>query len=81
MNDNVYKPLYTFGSSKLCRKTHVDIMNKVQVNMYAAGLHKEGSKAVNRYTKMEMKDHFMLMCVAFDQPIYKVDKELNIIGE
>ena len=49
--------------------------------MYAAGLHKEGSKAVNRYTKMEMKDHFMLMCVAFDQPIYKVDKELNIIGE
>ena len=81
LNDNVYKSLYTFGSSKLCRKTHVDIMNKVQVNMYAAGLHKEGSEAVNRYTKMEMKDHFTLMCVAFDQPIYKVDKELNIIGE
>ena len=58
LNDNVYKSLYTFGSSKLCRKTHVDIMNKVQVNMYAAGLHKEGSEAVNRYTKMEMKDHF-----------------------
>ena len=81
LNDNVYKSLYTFGSSKLCRKTHVDIMNKVQVNMYAAGLHKEGSEAVNRYTKMEMKDHFTLMYVAFDQPIYKVDKELNIIGE
>ena len=81
LNDNVYKPLYTFGSSKLCRKTHVDIMNKVQVNMYAAGLHKEGSKAVNRYTKMEMKDHFTLMCVAFNQPIYKVDKELNVIDE
>lgn len=81
LNDNVYKPLYTFGSSKLCRKTHVDIMNKVQVNMYAAGLHKEGSKAVNRYTRMEMKDHFTLMCVAFEQPIYKVDKELNIIDE
>lgn len=81
LNDNVYKPLYTFGSSKLCRKTHVDIINKVQVNMYAAGLHKVGSKAVNRYTKMEMKDHFTLMCVAFDQPIYKVDKELNIIEE
>lgn len=81
LNDNIYEPLYTFGSSKLCRKTHVDIMNKVQVNMYAAGLHKEGSQAVNRYTKMEMKDHFTLMCVAFDQPIYKVDKELNVIDE
>ena len=81
LNDNIYEPLYTFGSSKLCRKTHVDIMNKVQVNMYAAGLHKEGSQAVNRYTKMEMKDHFTLMCVAFDQPIYKADKELNIIDE
>lgn len=81
LNDNVHKPLYLFGSSKLCRKTHVDIMNKIQINMYAAGLHKEGSEAVNRYTKMEMKDRFTLMCVAFDQPIYKVDKELNIIDE
>lgn len=81
LNDNTYKPLYVFGSSKLCRKTHVDIMNKVQVDMYAAGLHKIGSPAVNRYTNMELKDHFALMCVAFDQPIYKVDKGLNIIEE
>ncbi len=81
LNDNTYKPLYVFGSSKLCRKTHVDIMNKVQVDMYAAGLHKIGSQAVNRYTNMELKDHFALMCVAFEQPVYKVDKELNIIEE
>lgn len=31
------------------------MMNKVQVDMYVAGLHKEVSKAVNRYTKMELK--------------------------
>jgi integrase len=77
--DNVYRPLYEFGSSKLCRKTHVDIMNKVQVNLYAAGLHKEGSLAVNRYTKMEMLDRFRLMCTAFEQPYYTVDEELNIL--
>lgn len=78
LNDNVYKPLYEFGSSKLCRKTHVDIMNKVQVDMYAAGLHKKGSTAVERYTMLELKDHFTLMCAAFDQPLYHVDKDLNI---
>ena len=27
------------------RKTHVDMLNKVQINYYAAGLHREGSKA------------------------------------
>ena len=67
------------GSSKLCRKTHVDVMNKVQIDLYAAGLHKSGSDAVNRYTKMELKDRFALMCTAFEQPMYKVDKDLNVI--
>ena len=57
------------------------MMNKVQVDMYAAGLHKEGSSAVKRYTKLELKDHFTLMCAAFDQPMYKVDKGLNVIDE
>ena len=57
------------------------MMAKVQVDLYASGLHKQGSKAVNRYTKMELKDHFTLMCAAFDQPFYKVDKKLNIIEE
>lgn len=79
LNDNEYKPLYMYGSSKLCRKTHVDMMNKVQVDMYAAGLHKKGSTAVERYTMLELKDHFTLMCAAFDQPLYKVDKNLNVI--
>ena len=27
------------------RKTHVDMLNKVQINYYVAGLHREGSKA------------------------------------
>ena len=76
---NVYLPIYEFGSSKLARKTHIDLMNKVQVNKYVAGLHKAGSHAVDRYTQLELKDHFALMCAAFDQPQYKVDQDLNVI--
>ena len=79
IEDNEYKPLYELASSKLCRKTHVDIMNKAQVNLYAAGLHRIGSDAVNRYTKLELSDKFKLMCFAFGQPEYKVDKSLNVI--
>lgn len=78
---NDYLPLFKVGSSKLARKTHVDMMNKVQINLYAAGLHKEGSSAVHRYTNMELKDRFALMNTAFDQKPYKVDAALNIIGE
>ena len=76
---NEYKVLHTMGSSKLCRKTHVDIMNKVQVDMYAAGLHKEGSAAVTRYTQLELKDRFALMNVAFEQEPYKVNAKLKIV--
>ena len=71
--DNEYRPLHELASSKLCRKTHVDMMNKVQVNQYVAGLHKEGSDAVNRYTKLEFEDLFKLMCVAFGEPDYKIN--------
>ena len=77
--ENKYVPLYEVGSSKLARKTHIDLMNKVQVNLYAAGLHREGSKAVKRYTMMELKDRFALMCVAFGAEQYKVDQNLDII--
>lgn len=77
---NDYLPLFKVGSSKLARKTHVDMMNKVQVNQYAAGLHKEGSTAVKRYTNLELKDRFMLMNAAFDQKEYYVDNQLYIIG-
>ncbi len=79
IKDNVYVPVYTQGMSKICRKTHVDIMTKAQVNRYAAGLHKIGSDAVNHYTKLELSDHFILMCYAFQQPMYKVDNKLNVI--
>lgn len=79
--ENEYLPLYQIASSKLCRKTHIDIMNKVQVNKYVAGLHRLGSKAVDHYTHLELKDTFILMCLAFEQPQYKVDKQLNIISD
>lgn len=80
-SDNIYKPLYTMGSSKLCRKTHLDMLTKVQVNMYVSGHHKEGSSAVKHYSSLMLKDRFILMCAAYKQPIYKVDKELNVIEE
>ena len=79
--ENVYLPLYEAASSKLARKTHVDMMNKVQIDKYAAGLHKAGSGAVNRYTALELKDRFILMNLAFGQEPYKVDTKLNVIGE
>lgn len=77
---NDYTPIYKVASSKLARKTHVDLMNKVQVDMYAAGLHSRGSSAVSRYTSMELKDHFKLMNAAFGQDFYIVDSNLVIIG-
>ena len=55
------------------------MMTKVQINIYAAGRHKDGSDAVERYTKLDIRDRFILMCAAFNQPLYKVDKDLNII--
>ena len=65
LGDNVYKPLYEVASSKLARKTHVDMLTKVQINYYAAGLHREGSGAVFRYTSLELADRYALMNVAF----------------
>jgi hypothetical protein len=79
LRKNEYVPIFTQGSSKLGRKTFVDMMAKVQVNKYAAGLHREGSNAVDRYTNLELRDRFALMNAAFDQKAYKVDKDLKIV--
>ena len=78
---NIYLPVSSLGSSKLARKTHVDLMNKIQIDMYAAGLHKVGSGAVKRYTSLELKDRFAIVNLAFDQQPYSVDEQLNIMGE
>lgn len=77
--ENEYVELYKVASSKLARKTHVDMMNKVQVDMYAAGLHKAGSSAVKHYTNLELKDHFALMNAAFEQDSYYVNKNLELL--
>lgn len=75
---NEYVPLFKVGSSKLCRKTHVDLMQKVQLDPYLSGLHKRGSSAVNRYTALEIKDRFELMNRAFNQKAYTVAQDLTI---
>lgn len=66
LGDNVYHPLYEVASSKLARKTHVDMLTKVQINYYAAGLHRQGSEAVFRYTHLELKDRYALLKAAFE---------------
>ena len=63
--DNISKPLYEMATSKLARKTHIDMLNKVQINYYAAGLHSAGSDAVFRYTSLELADRNVLMKAAF----------------
>ena len=77
--ENEYVPLYTQGSSKLCRKTNVDMLNKIQIDKSVAGLHKKGSKAVDRYTNLELRDRFALMNRAFEQKAFRVDQELNVV--
>lgn len=72
VGDYGYRPLYEVASSKLALKTHVDMLNKVQINYYAAGLHREGSKAVFRYTSLALADRFALLNAAFGEEGYKV---------
>ena len=63
--DNIYQPLCEVATSKLARKTHIDMLNKVQINYYAAGLHRTGSEAVFRYTNLELADRYALIRAAF----------------
>ena len=80
LKDNVYRPIYEVASSKLARKTHVDMLTKVQINYYAAGLHRSGSDAVFRYTSLELADRFALLNAAFGTEDYRVDKDLRILS-
>ena len=65
--NNEYRPLCEVASSKLARKTHIDMLNKVQINYYAAGLHRAGSDAVFRYTNLELRDRYELIKLAFGE--------------
>lgn len=75
------EPLYELASSKLGRKTLVTMMESAQIDEYAAGLHKDGSEAVKRYSYKSIRDRFVLMNLAFKQADYRVDQQLNIIEE
>jgi len=66
---NIYKSVCEIATSKLARKTHIDMLNKVQINYYAAGLHRQGSDAVFRYTSMELRDRYELIRAAFNQSL------------
>lgn len=79
--DNDYKPICEVATSKLARKTHIDMLNKVQINYYAAGLHRKGSDSVFRYTQLELTDRFALLNAAFGEADYRVDKNLQVFTE
>ena len=49
--------------------------------MYATGLHEVGGSAVEHYSMLELHDLFVLLCAAFNQPQYRVDKQLNVLPE
>ena len=76
--ENEYFPLWQRASSKTARSTCVDTMAKYQIDMYASGLHRRGSKAVERYTNMEIRDDFALGNIAFRQKACKVDNDLKL---
>ena len=77
--ENTYLPLYELASSKLCRTTCNDLVRLQSTDDNASGLHAKGSKAIDRYISNWLRDVFPRWCSAFNQPIYKVDNELNII--
>ena len=74
-----YVPVWEIASTKLARKTFVNMMASCQVDLYASGLHKRGSDAVERYAHIDLKERFRLMCFAFDEQEYEVDDDLAII--
>lgn len=45
------------------------------------GLHEVGSSAVEHHSMLEIRDLFMLLCAAFNQPQYRVDKQLNVLTD
>ena len=51
-----------WGTTKLARKSYADMLNN-----YVEGLHREGSKAVFRYTSLELADRFALLNAAFGE--------------
>lgn len=68
------RALWEVASSKICRSTLVDLMHNVQADPYLIGLHRRGSEAVRHYTRLHLEPLFNLMCYAFDQEPYKVEK-------
>lgn len=76
-----YFPLWEGASSKTARETSEELSKIAQINLYTTGLHEEGSKAIQHYTRLWLKDNFDLMCIGFRQPRYRTDKDLNVIEE
>ena len=81
IDDNEFYPIHERASSKMCRATNEDLMRVAQVNLFTSGLHAVGSDAIHHYTRERLGELFARMCYAYRQPIYRVDKNLNVIEE
>lgn len=81
LGDNEFYPIHERGCNKMCRATNEDIMRVAQVNMFTSGLHAVGSESIHHYTRERIAELFARMCYAYQQSLYKVDKNLNIIEE
>lgn len=55
----------------------LDSGNGWSISDFAAGLHREGSKAVFRYTSLELADRFALLNAAFGEEGYKWERLEN----
>ncbi len=75
----MFKPLYEIASSKLGRKTFVNLTASCQIDMYAGGLHKRSSDAVERYAHIDLEERYRLFCYAFGESETKVDENLHPI--
>jgi hypothetical protein len=69
-------PICELASSKLARKTHVDITTKTSLNKYMSGLHSSESDAVDHYTGMNITEKFYAYCQAFKQDPYNLKTPL-----
>lgn len=80
-NDTVRELIKFCGIDRKVTTYDVEKHDNINIPLYEAGLHRQGSDAVHHYTRMEMKDHFALMNIAFGQPQCHVDKDLNILDD
>jgi len=79
-NKKVKELMKFCGFDRKVKTYNETLRTNAYLPLYEAGLHRQGSAAVHRYTMMEPADRFALMNVAFGQEDFRVDENLEILG-